>query len=118
MDGSHCGNDGGCPGHFGGKFSTCLDDAVHALSLDQSAAEWTGDVDAHGHFSLLEFAEPHSYAEGGGSAPWVVIPAGFYIVAENGQGHVYVTRYDSEAEARKVFDEAEAAYSEWLGDDL
>lgn len=43
--------------------------------------------------------------------------AGVHIVTENSQGFVDVTSFDSEAEAREVFDALCAEYSEWLGDE-
>ncbi len=107
----------GCVGHLG-KYDSCEVEALHAISLDPGS-ETTGDVEAHGHFTLIEIPEadrsytfePHS----GGHT--IEIEAGWWIVAGNSQGFVSADHYATEEEARKVFAEEEARYAEWLGEE-
>jgi hypothetical protein len=100
----------GCTGHLG-KFSSCLDEAVWQLSMDDSDRA-TGRTEAHGHFAAMTFDASEEYKIQDGAT--VIIPAGAYLVEENDQGFVYVVAYDSEAEMIKVFDEHDQRYSEWL----
>ncbi len=102
----HCERNG-CDGHLG-KFSSCRDEVLHGLTLDGSYVEAsTGDVAAYGHVSLLLLDGDPIVVDG------FTVPPGFYTLVEDGQGFVSVVTYASEYAARKAFDAADTAYSEW-----
>lgn len=108
-----CGNPA-CQGHLG-KFSNCLAETLHLLTLYDGADEVTGTVEFRGHYSLLLFPEDEKIGKDNPLDHLLdTIPRGFYILHENDQGFVTLATYDTEAEARTVFDAADEAYSTWL----
>lgn len=102
----------GCQGHLG-KFQDCVSEAVWETTLD-GTGETTGTVEFEGHLTLTEFPEDEELTiDPDGDNIKVTVPAGWYLVESRESGAVYVTRHDTEAEARKIFDAADARYCEW-----
>ena len=114
---SKCGQEG-CQGHLG-KFDSCRDEALYVMSLD-GTDETTGDVEYEGYYVLIVLdasATVNLDDDAPDGTPQVTVPAGSYIVTENGQGFVSVYTYETEALAREDFKRAEDAYSAWLDQD-
>ena len=109
-----CGQDG-CTGHLG-KFDSCQTEALWQMSLD-GGDETTGESDFEGHLTLVLVDEPYDERLDVDEVVIVTIPAGAYLVESLSSGAVYSMRYDTEAGARIVFEEADARYSAWLDAD-
>lgn len=43
------------------------------------------------------------------------IPSGWFIVIEDSQGNIGLVNADNEADANRMFNDAEAEYAEWAG---
>jgi hypothetical protein len=89
------------------------------MSLD-GTDETTGDVEYEGYYVLIVLdasATVNLDDDAPDGTPQVTVPAGSYIVTENGQGFVSVYTYETEALAREDFKRAEDAYSAWLDQD-
>jgi hypothetical protein len=102
-----------CRGHLG-KFDDCLSEAIWEASLD-GFCDSTGDTECDGHYCLVSFPENDTVTIQDG--PTVLVPAGWYIVETVNSGAVYVTRYNTEGEAREEYDAADKRYGEWLDQD-
>lgn len=100
----------GCTGHLG-KFPDCLTEALWQLSMSGMLGEPTGDVEYEGHYTLMIFDE--SLTEPLDNGPAVTVPTGYYLLGTDGQGFVWLQAYDTEAEAREIFDEIDARYAAW-----
>jgi len=95
----------GCQGHLG-KFDGCVEEAVWAAILsDGSGNDSAGDSD-YGTATLIVFAETEAVDIGIS----VTVPAGAYVAFEESNGFVTVCHYETEAEARAVFDGFSADY--------
>lgn len=97
-----------------GKFDSCRDEALYQISLD-SWGERTGDVDFGQCVDLLileTVAIVDLYLDN-----LVAIQPGNYMVSTVSSGQVFVSKYDTELEARQVFDCIDRAYSNWLNDE-
>lgn len=108
----------GCTGHLG-KFSSCVTEALYETTLDDGRG--TGNVDFEGWMSdPIEVTpdEPAFVIDPDGEDRHVIVPAGWYLVTASSQGFVDHARYDTEAEARAVFDEHDARYAEWDADGI
>lgn len=104
----------GCTGHLG-KYGSCLAEALHMLALRDGSGDVTGDVDAHGHFTLLILPECESVTLDDSRV--YVVPVGNYVLREDSQGFVDYESFSDESSARECFEAKEARYSEWLDDD-
>ena len=113
-----------CEGHLG-KFSSCRDEAIYALALDE---RWDGDVDFGVCWTVVDYAQDLYYGlnsgevdvslADGGTTWWVdetpvKIPAGVYLVETNDQGFVYVNRWPEQWDADLLIG-WESKYAEWL----
>jgi hypothetical protein len=98
-----------CPGHTGWKYLTCLDEALHGISLDGMAVT-TGTVEFQGHLSLLTFPAAETLPFDGYS---VRVPAGAYLVHEDNDGRVSVTHHTPD-DAQVLYARFDAAYGQWL----
>lgn len=106
----------GCTGHLG-KFGSCLSEALYELSLD-GGDETTGDVDFHGHFTLLIVTEATEVTMlDGGKARKFTVPAGNYIVVVGESGMVEIEEYESAADASAAFRPRDDDYAAWLEQD-
>jgi len=105
-----------CEGHLG-KFASCRDEALYEITLDGD--ESTGSVDFEGYLSLVVIEKlehvwvtPHD-----GSLLTVGLEPGAYLIHECSNGFISVDHYETEQEARDIFNVADIAYGEWLNDD-
>lgn len=96
-----------------------------AVARDIVSAGWAnqsfGSVQESGHFALLiieptEIDEIMRTFEFDLSREEVAALAGYYIVREDSQGLVWLTSFDTKAEAEQMFKILEAAYQEAWGD--
>lgn len=110
---SYC-DTAGCAGHLG-KFDDCVSEAVWQETLNGGTCDTTGSVEFDGFYALVPFTEVEAVKLSDG--PTVTVPAGWYVARENSQGFVAVDRYDTEGDAREIFDDANTRYDDWLDAD-
>lgn len=101
----------GCTGHLG-KYDDCVSEALD-MDVYSYADETTGESDAPCGYNALHLVK-EAYPMVLDDGHTVTVPPGNYIQTTNSQGFVSLATYDTEAEARKVFDAEGTAYGEWL----
>lgn len=104
----------GCTGHLG-KYDSCRDEALHALSLD--AHDWVGESDYGLTVTPVVLTEPVTVTLYGGQ-PTVTVPAGAYLVEEDDRGFVMVQERVSAEDLAQVVEAHRQLYAAWLGDDV
>jgi hypothetical protein len=103
---------GSCNGIHLGKYSSCLDEALDDLSLQEG--DGVGDPD-YGYAApvRIEVAETVTLQAGTEHEIQVVVPPGNYIVWTSTAGAVTVPQYDTVDEADAAWDQWELAYEAW-----
>lgn len=107
---------GECDGNHLGKFSSCLDEALWDMALEDSRS-YGGDPD-YGYASLVIVGDGPGTSEERAWNPnvrTVVVPGGWYIIYTATSGEVSTAYYDSEEQANEVFNVWHDAFVEWAG---
>lgn len=95
------------------KLRNCLTEALYQQSFD-FADDTTGSVDWAWHVAKVAIGAMDAVAVLIEDSRYVRIPAGLYLVLENGDGHVRVDHYEDEDEGERDFTEACHQYAAWL----
>lgn len=105
---------GECHGDHVGKFSSCLDEALHEMSIEFD--EGIGDPD-------FGYAAPVKVADGDPDASecctlsvpgfQIAVPGGYYIVFTASTGQVSAVRYEDENAAEEAFDVWRLEFETW-----
>ena len=101
-----------CEGHLG-KFDSCQDEALYGAAMD---ADWIGDVEWDISAAYIELPTDESIKFESWDDRRITVPAGFYRVATDGRGFVYVHKFDSEEEWSANRSEVEADHADWADD--
>jgi hypothetical protein len=104
-----------CPGGHLGKFASCLDEALHGWSLEDSTSS-TGTTEFDGHLAVVVVHVDDVWGLGQTDGPderEVIIPAGNYLVWTANSGAVEVRQVETEQEAWAIYGRVDARYAAW-----